>query len=107
MGGVNVKKKAIISIAVVVLLIAGLNILAAHPIVSCKLDVPEDYMEAIESQSNGVYSAVLPLVPVYVSVDSFSTNRVCYTVYYFPFGAVGMSYTEGDGYNIEKPLTNQ
>ena len=90
---------------IVVVLIAALGIFASGPIVSCKIEVPENYLEAIESQSKGVYSTTLPLVPVYTSVDSYSDGIVHYTIHYFPFGTVGMSYIEGDGYNIEKPLT--
>ena len=43
-------------------------------------------------------------MPVFVSVKDFSRGKVNYTVYFFPFGTVGMSYTEQDGYNIEKTL---
>ena len=90
---------------IVIALIAVLGVFATNPIVSCKIEIPEDYLEAIESQSKGVYSEKLPLVPIYTSVDSYSDGIVHYTIHYFPFGAVGMSYIEGDGYNIEKPLT--
>ena len=100
-------KKFIIIIIIVAILLTGLCILANNPIILDKSDIPSIYLDAIESQSKGVYSRILPLVPVYVSIDSISTNRVFYTIYYFPLGVVGMSYTEGDGYNIEKPLTNQ
>ena len=41
---------------------------------------------------------------MYVSVNSFDGIRGYYTVYYFPLGSVGMSYSESDGYNMEKPL---
>ena len=100
-------KKIIISIIIAAIFIAGLGLLASNPIVNSKVDIPSHYLKAIESQSKGVYSNRLPLVPVYVSVDSISDSKVYYTIYYFPLGTVGMSYTEGDGYNIEKPLTKQ
>ena len=99
------KKSVIIATIIVAVLIVGLSILASNPIISCKTDIPENYLEAIGSQSQGVYSKVLPFVPVYVSVDSYSEEIVHYTIYYFPFGTVGMSFTEYDGYNIEKSLT--
>lgn len=99
------KKKGARIAAIVILLICALSLLSARPIVFRSVDLPERYVEAIESQSRGVYSSKLPLVPVIVSVDSFSQGRVTYTIYYFPFGTVGMSYSEHDGYNIEKPLT--
>ena len=100
------RKKAICTAVIAALLIFVLSVLAENPVISCKTDLPEGYLEAIESQARGVYAKALPLVPVYVSVDRFSADKVNYTIYYFPFGTVGMSYTEGDGYNIEKPLTN-
>ena len=100
------KKKGILAgILILAVLVLGFGILAEKPVVSCKAEIPEHYLEAIESQSGGVYSHRLPLIPVYVSVDSFSEGKVYYTIYYFPFGTVGMSYTETDGYNMEKPLT--
>ena len=99
------KKRVIIFIIMMILFITGLSVLSSNPIISCKTDVPENGLRTIKSQARGVYSGRLPLVPVYVSVDDVSGNRVFYTIYYFPFGTVGMSYTEADGYNIEKPLT--
>lgn len=99
------KKKAIIFITIVATLLVCLCILTYNPIISCEIVLPNNHLEAIENQAKGVYSNVIPLVPVYVLVESFSDNRVYYTIHYFPFGTVGMSYTDGDGYNIEKPLT--
>ena len=99
------RKRVIIAIMIVVTLIAGLCILVSNPIISCKKDVPEYYYEVIEAQSKGIYSNVLPLVPVYVNVNSLEAETVYYTIHYFPFGTVDMSYTKDDGYNIEKSLT--
>ena len=62
-------------------------------------------MEAVKEQAQGVYSSRLPLIPVYVRVDSYMEEKIFYTIYYFPFGTVEMSYIEGDGYNIEKSLS--
>ena len=45
------------------------------------------------------------MIPVYVRIDSYAEEKLYYTIYYFPFGTVGMSYVEGDGYNIEKSLS--
>ena len=98
------KKKVIIAVIFIGVLIAGLCILSSNPIISCKIDIPENYSEAIEEQVKGMYSQRLPLVPVYVTVDSFSGNEVHYTIHYFPLGTVGMSYMETDGYSIVKPL---
>ena len=100
-------KKFFAAIIIVAILFAGFIVLESNPMVICDIDIPECYMEAIESQSKGLYSKTLPLVPIYVSVEDFSFEKIYYTIHYFPFGTVGMSYTEGDGYNMEKPLINQ
>ena len=63
-------------------------------------------MEAVKEQAEGVHSKRLPLISLYVRIDSFAEVKLYYTIYYFLLGTVGMSYIEGDGYNIEKPLTN-
>ena len=98
------RKGILIAVVLVVLLIIALCILASHPVISCTLDLPETYVEAIERQAAGVYSRRLPLVPVCVTVDSFSEDTVYYTIHYFHFGTVGVAYKESDGYNTEKPL---
>lgn len=100
------KKKAIIVVITVVLLLVSLGLLNENPIISNKANAPANYLDAIADQSDGLYSDILPLVPVYVSVENFTSDRVYYTIHYFPFGNVGMSYSESDGYNMEKPLTN-
>ena len=92
-------------ILVIALTLLGLGILSKNPIIICDNDLSEEYMEAIESQAEGLYSRKLPLVPVCVNVTSFTDETVYYTIYYFPFGTVGMSYTKNDGYNMEKSLT--
>lgn len=99
-------KKRIIPLVLILMLVAGACKLAAGPILSCKLDIPAHYIEAIESQSRGKYSDTLPLSAVYITVDDYTEGRVYYTIHYFPLGSVGMSYAEHDGYNIEKPLTD-
>ena len=86
-------------------LIVVLGILATNPIVSCRIEIPEEVLAAVEAQSEGVYSEKLPLIPVYTSVDSYTDGVVYYTIHYFPFGTVKMSYTAGEGYNMEKALT--
>ena len=96
-------KKVLLVIALA--LILGLGILSKNPIVICDDDLSEEYMEAIESQAEGLYSRKLPLVPVCVNVTSFDDETVYYTIYYFPLGTVGMSYNKNDGYNMEKSLT--
>ena len=99
------KKNAIFGAILTAVLALILGLSALQPMVACNVDMPDQYLEAVEGQAKGVYSRMLPLVPIYVSVENFSQERVYYTIYYFPFGTVGMSYAENDGYNIEKPLT--
>ncbi|MBR5559440.1 MAG: hypothetical protein IKU72_04255 [Oscillospiraceae bacterium] len=98
-------KKTIV-IAVVVIVAASLMaVLCASPVVLGGEDLPQNFREAIQSQAKGGYSSRLPLVPVAVTVEDVNNEQVFYTIHYFPFGTVGMSYHTGDGYNIEKPLT--
>ena len=103
-------KKAAGIVVVVLLLI--LYFFTMNPLFICDIEIPEDYASAIRSQAKGLYSSHLPLVPIYITVDQYSAGEglyaagiVEYTIYYFPFGTVGMSYREWDGYTIEKPLT--
>ena len=98
-------KKILIIVAIVLGILISLFMFASKPIISRKADVPELYLDAIASQARGIYSKTLPLVPVYISIDQFTGSAVHYTIYYFPFGTMGMSYAESDGFNIEKPLT--
>lgn len=100
------KKRVLTFASIIAVLILGISIVASNPIITYKTDISDNYIKAIKSQARGKYSTYLPLIPIYVSVDSVSEETVFYTIYYFPFGSVGMSYTENDGYNIEKPLTD-
>ena len=92
-------------IIIFVALIILLRIFSSNLIISCDFDIPNTTYEAIESQSEGVYSNKLPLVAVYVNVTDYSDEKAYYTIHYFPFGTVDMSFSESDGYNIEKQLT--
>ena len=95
--------KSIIFITIAMIIV--LRIFSANLIISCDFDIPNTTYEAIESQSEGVYSSKLPLVAVYVNITDYSDEKAYYTIHYFPFGRVCMSYSENDGYNIEKQLT--
>ena len=90
---------------IVIALVIVLRIFSANLIISCDFDMPQMTYEAIESQAEGTYSDKLPLVAVYVNVTDYSDEKAYYTIHYFPFGTVDMSYSETDGYNIEKQLT--
>jgi len=94
------KKTIVIILAVTVLL----GILAQPPVILGCSELPEAYQDAVQNQAGGLYSKRLPLVPIFVNVENFYEETVQYSVYYFPFGVVGMSYHLTDGYNIEKPL---
>ena len=100
------KRKIGIGVILTVFLMIVLFVFSRNPVVSSDIEIPVSYMEAVKEHAEGVYSNRLPLVPVYISIDEYSAGALYYTIYYFPFGTVGMSYIEGDGYNIEKPLTN-
>ena len=89
----------------IVVFIILLRIFSANLIISCDFEMPNTTYEAIEGQSKGVYSSKLPLVAVYVNITDYSDEKAYYTIHYFPFGTVNMSYSENDGYNIEKQLT--
>ncbi|MBR2037708.1 MAG: hypothetical protein IKJ16_07390 [Agathobacter sp.] len=99
------KKKIGMGIIITVVFIIVLFVFSKNPIVSCNIEIPESYMEAVKEQAEGVYSKRLPLIPVYVRIDSYAEEKLYYTIYYFPLGTVGMSYIEGEGYNIEKQLS--
>ena len=89
----------------IIIFVIVLKIFSSNLIISCDFDIPHSTYEAIERQSKGVYSSNLPLVAVYVNVTDYSDEKAYYTIHYFPFGTVDMSYSESDGYNIEKQLT--
>ena len=99
------KNRRVIAAVLAVILVCGLALLASKPVVSRKTRVPERYLDAIKRLAGGLYSRRLPLLPIYVSVESVSADRVYFTIHYFPFGSVGMSYSAADGYNMEKPLS--
>ena len=88
-------------------LLAGLALgwLCGHPVVTGRDYVTPPLREAALQQARGLYSNRLPLVPVFVRLDGMEGGTVFYTIHYFPFGTVGMSFSEEGLYNIEKPLT--
>lgn len=89
----------------IIIFVILLKIFSANLIISCDFDIPNTTYKAIESQAEGVYTSKLPLVAVYVNITDYSDQKAYYTIHYFPFGTVDMSYSESDGYNIEKQLT--
>ena len=91
--------------AMIALLIVALFGMILAPFVSRRCEVPEEYVAEICAQSMGVYSKKVPLLPIYISIEQFSAGRAYYTVHYFPFGTLGMSYSLTDGFCQENPLT--
>ena len=98
------KRKIIFVVTLVFALALGLCIMTLNPIILYNTNIPDNYTEAIDDQSKGVYSWNLPLIPIYVTVDSYSCNTVYYAIHYFPFGTVDMSYMGNGNYNIENSL---
>jgi hypothetical protein len=98
-------KKRIVIPLLVLLLVLVLCISAVRPPVLFGSGLSEEARKAVQSQSAGLYSRRLPLVPLFVTVDRLESQRVYYTIWYFPVGCVGMSWEPTDGYNMEKPLT--
>ena len=98
--------KSKIILAVVTLVLALVLFMGtAGPVISNGADLPGEYAEAIQSQSKGPYSKKLPLISIWTNVTGYEEGTAFYTIHYFPFGTVEMSYHAGNGYNIEKPLT--
>ena len=85
--------------------VLALGWLCHHPAVIQKEYIAPPLAEAAEQQARGLYSSRLPLIPVSVTLDRMEGGTVYYTIRYFPFGTVGMSFSEEGLYNIEKPLT--
>ena len=100
------KQIALAALSGTAALIIFLCAITAHPPIFGKDGVSEEYLHAISAQSSGLYSEKLPLVPLFVTVEGFSGDRIFYTIHYLPLGTVTESYSKSDGYNTEKYLTN-
>ena len=98
-------KKRIVIPLLILLLVLVLYISAVCPPVLFGSRLSEEARKAVQSQAAGLYSRRLPRVPLFVTVDRLESQRVYYTIWYFPVGCVGMSWEPTDGYNMEKPLT--
>lgn len=98
-------KTIVIILLVVALLIGVLCYVSSHPFVSSKCEISEEYVSEIYAQTMGTYSNRIPLLPVVISIENLSGERAYYTIHYFPFGTVEMSYSPTDGFNQEKALS--
>ena len=68
-----------------------------------------EQMEAVTSVSRGFYGHSAPVFAVEVSVKEVREDYVAWDIFYFPFGDIGMEYTEHPlwgGYNITRYLVN-
>ena len=68
------KRKIIFVVTLVFALALGLCIMTLNPIILYNTNIPDNYTEAIDDQSKGVYSWNLPLIPIYVTVDKSEFN---------------------------------
>ena len=97
--------KTVIVLAIVCIVILSLSIISTHPILQNSTDAPEDMVDAAYAEAKGVYSNWLPLVPLYVTIEWYTEDKIYYTIQYLPAGTVEMVYSKIDGYSIEKALT--
>ena len=95
------KKTKIIIIIVIVVLLLIYILKFFFPIVTAKVDVPEEIYESIESYATGEFSDALPLLSVYCIIEEKDDLGYHFTIYYFPFGCVHDCYSDegiyGDG----------
>lgn len=99
------RNKALIAVlSILALLIVCSGLISLRPFIVHRCAVPEEYLTEIRAESGGVYSENIPLFAVCVTVEDYADGKVFYTIRYFPFGTVGMSYHTGDGFNLEKRL---
>ena len=105
------------TLTVFAVLCAILAALALNPPVIC----PDEYEDAltselratVQSNSRGLYSDNIPLVPAYVKihriqefeVDGEAEQDVYYYVKYLYFGQIGMTFSTVDGFNLEEQLS--
>lgn len=94
-----------IALLIVALFGMILACISSHPFVSRRCEVPEEYVAEIRAQSVGVYSKKVPFFADLHFHRAVSAGRAYYTVHYFPFGTLGMSYSLTDGFCQENPLT--
>lgn len=98
---------AAVTALVIVFFAGGISVLvlSLHPIVICDYELPDGYLDDIVSQAKGFYSERLPLVAAVISVYDYRDDAAFYTIYYFPFGTVGMTYAGNGGFDCYKYLT--
>ena len=86
------KKTKIIIIVAIILLLWIYFLKFFFPIVTAKVDVPEEIYDSITSYATGEFSDALPLLPVYCVIDEKDDLGYHFTIYYFPLGWVSNFY---------------
>lgn len=99
------RTRLVLSVVSVFVVLALLIFLVLQPLAFCNgIEVPEDILRSARGQAGGLYSLRLPLIPLYVYVESYSdTEGLYYYIGYFPIGSVKMSLANHT-FNMEKPL---
>lgn len=108
------RMKKCMLIFLVVIIICSFKIFSIFVDLSAKYadyknTIPHRFIEAVETdyiQKHLYYSPVL--IPWKYSIDRYYYNgidyEVEYTVYFLPFGSIGMKYSGNDGYSQEKKI---
>lgn len=102
------RRRVIVCFSVcLVLIVVILARLCQRPVLTyapeCETKLSAAQENVVMTVSNGFYSGILPLVPLWVHVTDVEGDYIRWDIQYFPFGDVGMEYG-GDGYSIVKPL---
>jgi len=83
----------------------GMALVLERPLVICRFDLPDGYIDDIVAQARGMYSERIPIIALCVTVDDYTDGAAYYTIHYFPFGTVGMTYIGDGGFDCTKYLT--
>ena len=102
------KRRGLVCFSVcLVLVVVILARLCQRPVLTyapdCEAKLSTQQENVVMAVSDGFYSGILPLVPLWVSVTELEGEYIRWNIQYFPFGDVGMEYGS-DGYSIVKPL---
>lgn len=92
-----------IIITIIIIIIGIIVLRTCFPTIECKVEVPADVYEDIESHTSHMFSGSLPLIPVHVTVYDYRDGNYYYTISYFPFGNIDEAYGE-DGFSPESEL---
>ena len=105
---IRLKTLSAVSCAVILMIgtvCGGMALLVSRPLVVCRYELPDGYIDDIVAQAKGFYSERLPIIAACITVDDYSNGAAYYTIYYFPFGTVEMTYIGDGGFDCTKYLT--